>query len=92
MVTRMQQDSHGGDLPRGCLECEPMETRDRPGALTDMLIGNLGLSLVERTDRLASDISVCNAKLEDLNFRMYRTFAIMIAVGFVLGATLKLLW
>ena len=69
-----------------------METRDRPGALTVILIGNVGLSLVERTDRLASDISVCNAKLEDLNFRMYRTFAIMIAVGFVLGATLKLLW
>jgi hypothetical protein len=46
-----------------------MMSNEQPGATLDRRIKDLGDSLVERTDRIASDIAHCNAQIEKLKAR-----------------------
>ncbi|MFZ0495279.1 MAG: hypothetical protein WBE80_07405 [Methylocella sp.] len=71
---------------------------DPPGAALDSQIRELGASIVDRTDRLASDVSHNNKQIETLAARMGQVAIISGLCNVALGAAIavaigrRLLW
>jgi hypothetical protein len=67
-----------------------MYMKEQPGAAIDSQLRELGASLVERTDRLASDISHNNEQIEKLQSRVAWVAIISGLVALVI--VMRLLW
>jgi hypothetical protein len=61
---------------------------ESPGAVIDRQIKELGESLMDRTARLAADVSRCNAQIDSLKALVPWTFAIGIVCGLLFWALL----